>query len=330
MHILAARNWIIAAAMLTVTACLPEFEASGTGPVEQTVGAEPAPTPEAAPTPEPVPTVSVGDALTDGVVIAISKASQHMYVFRDGVLWDSSPVSTGRRGKATPSGVFAILQKKKFHRSNLYSNAPMPFMQRLTWDGIAIHAGHLPGYPASHGCIRLPRAFAQSLFKQTGFTSTAVIVTDEPLDGERVAYALVSGTDAVIPIEEATLEREHARRIADALIALLKPRPAADNKPVAADSRPVQAAAPTAEQASPAIPDGEQLIQLAAASSRAEADAHWERVVRGQPELAKMRKTVVSAIVGGQQYYRLRASSRDAHATCQQVKQSGIECFAVQ
>src|SRR3546814_10651322 len=64
-------------------------------------------------------------------------------------------VSTGMKGHRTPTGEFPVLQKRQWHRSNLYSNAPMPFMQRLTWDGIALHAGHNPGYPASHGCIRL-------------------------------------------------------------------------------------------------------------------------------------------------------------------------------
>src|SRR3546814_9593425 len=65
-------------------------------------------------------------------------------------------VSTGMKGHRTPTGEFPVLQKRQWHRSNLYSNAPMPFMQRLTWDGIALHAGHNPGYPARHGCIRLP------------------------------------------------------------------------------------------------------------------------------------------------------------------------------
>jgi lipoprotein-anchoring transpeptidase ErfK/SrfK len=113
-----------------------------------------------------------------------------MFVFRDGEVWDSSRVSTGRRGHETPVGTFPILQKKVHHRSNLYDNAPMPFMQRLTWGGVALHAGSIPGYPASHGCIRLPKAFAQKLYKITDFDSTLVVVTDERVDSAEEAQAL--------------------------------------------------------------------------------------------------------------------------------------------
>lgn len=148
--------WLLAGVLLASPSAP---DARGAGPVSAEGISQQAPLPTVAPEviPEPPPTKTVGEVLDSGVVITISIASQQMHVFRNGALWRSSPISTGKRGKETPSGVFAILQKKKFHRSNLYSNAPMPFMQRLTWDGIAIHAGHLPGYPASHGCIRLPR-----------------------------------------------------------------------------------------------------------------------------------------------------------------------------
>src|SRR5262249_57571081 len=74
-----------------------------------------------------------------------------------------SAVSTGMPGYRTPTGVFSVLQKRRYHESNIYSGAPMPFMQRLTWSGIALHAGVLPGFPASHGCIRLPHHFAVAL-----------------------------------------------------------------------------------------------------------------------------------------------------------------------
>lgn len=117
-----------------------------------------------------------------GVVsIVVSIPAQLAYVYRDNELIGISTVSTGSEGRETPVGEFTILQKKEFHRSNLYSNAPMPFMQRLTWDGIALHAGHLPGYPASHGCIRLPRAFARRLFDLTEMGGS-VSVVDETVD----------------------------------------------------------------------------------------------------------------------------------------------------
>jgi lipoprotein-anchoring transpeptidase ErfK/SrfK len=119
------------------------------------------------------------EALQRGVLIVVSLPSQRAFVFRNGELWGSSRVSTGRSGHETPVGTFPILQKRVHHRSNLYDDAPMPYMQRLTWGGVALHAGRVPGYPASHGCIRLPRSFARDLYRITGFTGTTVVVTDE-------------------------------------------------------------------------------------------------------------------------------------------------------
>lgn len=117
-----------------------------------------------------------------GVTILVSLPAQLAFVYRDGVLIAASTVSTGKGGKATPAGDYTILQKRVFHRSNLYSNAPMPFMQRLTWDGIALHAGHLPGYPASHGCIRFPRAFAERLYAVTAIGTAVSVVNYEVVD----------------------------------------------------------------------------------------------------------------------------------------------------
>ncbi len=88
----------------------------------------------------------------------------------------TSRVSTGRRGYSTPAGLFNIVQKRKWHRSNIYSQAPMPYMQRLTWSGIALHAGYVPSHPASHGCIRLPNSFAKEMFGKTRI-GTHVVVT---------------------------------------------------------------------------------------------------------------------------------------------------------
>ncbi len=113
------------------------------------------------------------------VTLAVSIALQRLYVYRSNELVAVSTVSTGRPGHRTPQGDFTILQKARWHRSNIYSNAPMPFMQRLTWDGIAIHAGHLPGVPASHGCIRVPLDFAQTLFGMTAL-GDAVSIGDWP------------------------------------------------------------------------------------------------------------------------------------------------------
>jgi len=112
------------------------------------------------------------------VVVIVSLPEQRMYVYRNGVRIGQSTVSTGMRGHATPTGTFTILQKKVRHESNIYKGARMPHMQRLTWTGIAMHAGHLPGYPASHGCVRLSVDFAKKLYTVTS-NGTTVIITDD-------------------------------------------------------------------------------------------------------------------------------------------------------
>ena len=117
------------------------------------------------------------NATLEPVSIVISMPDQKAYVYRGDLLIAASTVSTGKDGKDTPLGVFPILQKSEKHKSNLYDSAPMPFMQRLTWDGVAIHAGMNPGFPASHGCIRVPTEFARRLFAITA-RGTPVLVTD--------------------------------------------------------------------------------------------------------------------------------------------------------
>jgi hypothetical protein len=141
--------------------------------------------PDAPPAP-PVPAVMApGDydwnperSLAGDVVIVVSLPQQLVHVYRGGVRIGESTISTGRPGHDTPTGVFTILQKQKMHRSTLYDDAPMPFMQRLTWDGIALHAGRLPGYPASHGCVRLPAAFAEALYGVTEHGGVVVVADD--------------------------------------------------------------------------------------------------------------------------------------------------------
>src|ERR1044071_3520205 len=109
------------------------------------------------------------------VVALVSIPQQTMHVYRNGILIGRSSISSGTKGNDTPGGVFSILEKKQTHRSKKYNDAPMPFMQRLTWSGIAMHSGHLPGYAASHGCIRLPYDFSQLLFNATASGGTVVV-----------------------------------------------------------------------------------------------------------------------------------------------------------
>ncbi len=109
------------------------------------------------------------------MVMVVSLDEQRGYVYRNGLRIAVTTISSGKAGHATPTGVFTILQKDRDHHSSLYNNAPMPYQQRLTWDGIALHAGGLPGYPESHGCVHLPTAFAQRLFAATTLGMTVVI-----------------------------------------------------------------------------------------------------------------------------------------------------------
>ncbi|MGD9669011.1 MAG: L,D-transpeptidase family protein [Hyphomicrobiaceae bacterium] len=118
-----------------------------------------------------------GDPLT----IIISLDEQQLKVFDSSGLVAQSQISSGRQGYSTPTGIFTILQKNRQHYSNLYDSAPMPNMQRLTWSGVALHAGNLPGYPASHGCIRLPYSFSRSLFSMTKL-GTRVIVREDMVE----------------------------------------------------------------------------------------------------------------------------------------------------
>lgn len=112
------------------------------------------------------------------MLLVVNLKAQRAVLYRNGIPIGASTVSTGRPGYETPVGVFTILQKHVEHYSSTYDNAPMPYMQRLTWRGVALHAGRLPGYPASHGCIRLPLEFAKLLYGVTRLGMT-VVVTDQ-------------------------------------------------------------------------------------------------------------------------------------------------------
>ena len=118
------------------------------------------------------------------LIISISIANQHLTVFDQGVAVAHAPVSTGMAGHPTPMGVFSVIQKQKWHESNIYSGAPMPFMQRITWSGVAMHAGVLPGYPASHGCIRMPHDFAVRLYGMTKMGARVFVTRNDvtPVD----------------------------------------------------------------------------------------------------------------------------------------------------
>jgi hypothetical protein len=117
-------------------------------------------------------------APTGPILIYVDLSTQRATVYRNGVRIAVSTISSGKPGHETPTGVFTILQKDATHHSKKYDNAPMPYQERLTWDGVALHAGGLPGYPESHGCVHLPYTFSQELFGITTLGATVVVQGD--------------------------------------------------------------------------------------------------------------------------------------------------------
>jgi hypothetical protein len=117
------------------------------------------------------------------VMLIVSLVTQRAVLYRNGIPIAISTVSTGRPGHRTPTGVFTVLQRHVEHYSSLYNNAPMPYMQRLTWGGVALHGGHLPGYPASHGCIRLPHEFARLMYGVTSLGMTVIVTAEAASPG---------------------------------------------------------------------------------------------------------------------------------------------------
>ncbi|MDN3278996.1 L,D-transpeptidase [Frankia sp. RB7] len=138
------------------------------------------------------------------LVIVVSIDRQKVTVYDSNGVFAEAPVSTGMKGHSTPMGVFSIIQKHKFHHSNIYSGAPMPYMQRITWSGVAMHAGVLPGYPASHGCIRMPMAFAVKMWNWTKM-GARVIVTPGQMTPQNFSHPMLASL-RVQPQPAASLE----------------------------------------------------------------------------------------------------------------------------
>ncbi len=151
------------------------------------------------------------------LVIVVSLPEQIARVYRNGVQIGVAKVSTGKPGHLTPTGIFTILNKDKDHRSKTYDNAPMPYSERLTWDGIALHAGGVPGYPESHGCVHMPTRFAELLFGITSVGMTVVIAnaTSAPVEVSHPSFlAPVSPKgvpDGQAPLSDAMTRWEPAK-----------------------------------------------------------------------------------------------------------------------
>jgi len=183
-------------AVAAVAVAAPVFAANATTNIEASTGTPvvaPAAAPSVAPAPPEGPSedqllasasLKPGDfvwrenasSIVGPARLLVSIADQRAYLYRGATLVAVTTVSTGRKGHETPTGTFKIMEKHAVHFSSKYDDAPMPHMQRLTNDGIALHAGYIPGHAASHGCVRLPAKFATALFKVTSVGTPVTIV----------------------------------------------------------------------------------------------------------------------------------------------------------
>ncbi len=203
--------------------------------------------------PEPQKDVGFGELPKGPLQIVVSIGSQRVTLFANGERVAQGPVSTGVPGHPTPLGVFSIIEKNRHHRSNIYAGAPMPFMQRVTWSGIALHEGALPGHPASHGCIRLSHDFAKKLWPTTKLGARVIIARSElaPTDfahaklfapRPKPVVDTVSQLDRPIRLAQNDAATQDGATMTDA-----RPVESGAVAPVAADDekRPVEAAKPT-------------------------------------------------------------------------------------
>ena len=129
--------------------------------------------------PEPNKETGLGEMPKGPLQLVVSINTQKVTLFSNGVRVAQGPVSTGVPGHPTPMGVFSVIEKDRYHHSNIYSGAPMPYMQRITWSGVALHEGVLPGHPASHGCIRMSHDFAMRLWPITKLGVRVIVARDE-------------------------------------------------------------------------------------------------------------------------------------------------------
>src|SRR5947209_17488500 len=199
----AQRRWV-PPAMVTLAAIAAATALSADAVARQ---ARPAPPPKEATAPR-----NAGEP-----IMAIVSIKSQQVTFYDAEGWIlRAPVSTGVKGRETPAGVFAVVEKEEDHRSTMYDDAWMPHMQRITWNGIALHGGPLPGYAASHGCIRMPYGFAEKLFDKTRIGMRVIISPDDaaPVEFSHPALCMPNAqTVAASPARAETLAREAAEAV---------------------------------------------------------------------------------------------------------------------
>ncbi len=287
-----------------------------------------------------------------------SIADQHVSIYNHRGLVVRSAISTGMAGHPTPKGIFSIIGRERFHRSNIYSGAPMPFMQRITWSGIAMHLGVVPGHPASHGCVRLPAAFAAKLWGMTRIGERVVISPHEVTPTE-FDHALLpqprlrtaaeaeqadSGTqvaaDRTSVASQPQKEKPELKTGGEAS-GSAKAEPAAGQpaSPVVAEApaaKPAQAEQPKAEAAAKAAPTAEQQQAASVAadplSANPQRQAEQPKIEAGADKAAPSASPPASAVaerpaVNPQQYaQQLKAKAvAEAAAANKAVKALTIE-----
>ena len=232
------------------------------------------------------------------LIIAISIDQQKVRVYDAHGFFAESPVSTGMKGHPTPMGVFSVIQKHKLHHSNIYSGAPMPFMQRITWSGVAMHAGVLPGYPASHGCIRMPMAFAQKMWNWTRM-GARVIVTPGEMSPANFSHPLLVAQKVVPqpiiadePKADAPAVKSDKGADAGSAIKLTNSETNLELRPTVghADPKPLREQTRTAD-ASGTVPSANAAVTMSDASSSASAPASSETAASRVETMAEDTKS---------------------------------------
>ncbi len=249
------------------------------------------------------------------LVLVVSLKNQTVTIYDGLKKLATSPISSGMAGHRTPSGIFSLLEKNRYHYSNLYGGAPMPFMQRVTNSGVAMHAGVVPGYPASHGCIRLPYSFARKLFGITNIGARVIITEDDltptEFDNERLIAPLppgdeqanANGVSNVIGITPASAEiapKQRTRAMAAAERAALREEMAAaitvaEQGKVSADEH-VKVTTDLARQAKDNIRKARRAADRAANAARKAARTADKAEKRFESLTSKMAKIDVKAL----------------------------------
>ncbi len=269
------------------------------------------------------------------VIISISIDQQKMRIYDANGLFAETPVSTGMRGHPTPMGVFSVIQKDRLHHSNIYSGAPMPYMQRITWSGIAIHAGVLPGYPASHGCIRMPMAFAVKMWSWTRMGARVVVTPGEmtpPASFTHPLLAAVKVAPQPMAADEPKSDAPSAAKTDKAADADTRTKPTIAEAPVELRSTIGHAnSAPESTRtadASNALPISSAPVTMSDAGRRATPAAETA-VAQPEPDAAKPGEVAKPSDMASSEDKSTEAKSSDAAAPETAVAETSASAEAV-